>query len=66
MQAYAQIIDPKLSYDDLAGLGSRLTLPSGWTYRSRILDQDLVASASGEATIIQDDLQNTYQRLPGP
>ena len=45
---------------------SRLKLPPGWSYRSRILDQDLVASASGEATIIQDDLQNTYQRLPGP
>jgi hypothetical protein len=66
MQAYAQIIDPKLSYDDLAGLGSRLTMPPGWSYRARVLDQDLVASASGEATIIQDDLQNTYQRLPGP
>jgi hypothetical protein len=64
MQAYAQIVDPKLDYDDLASLGSRLKLPSGWSYRSRVLDQDLVASASGEATIIQDDLQDTYQRLP--
>jgi hypothetical protein len=26
----------------------------------------VVASASGAATIIQDDLQNTYQRLLGP
>ena len=65
MQSYAQIVDPNLRYDDLAGLGSRLKPPTGWQYRSRTLTADLVAPSKGEAHVIQDELQNTYQRLPG-
>jgi hypothetical protein len=64
MQAYSQIVDPSLSYNDLAGLGSRLKLPAGWQYKTRILDQDLVAQAVGQAEIVQDELQNTYQLTP--
>jgi hypothetical protein len=64
MQSYSQIVDPNLRYADLATLGSHLKLPKGWQYRSRTLTADLVAQARGEAHIIQDDLQNTYQRLP--
>jgi len=63
MQAYAQIVDPKLSIDQLATLGDRLKLPDGWSYRVRTLEQDLEMVASGEATIVQDELQNTYQRF---
>lgn len=66
MQSYAQIVDPNLAYNDLAALGSRLKPPKGWQYRSRTLTADLVAPAVGEAHVIQDELQNTYQRLPGP
>jgi hypothetical protein len=66
MQSYSQIVDPSLGYTDLAALGSRLKPPKGWQYRSRTLTADLVAPARGEAHIIQDELQNTYQRLPGP
>ena len=66
MQSYSQIADPSLAYADLAALGSRLKPPKGWQYRSRTLTADLVAPARGEAHIIQDELQNTYQRLPGP
>ena len=64
MQAYSQIVDPSLSYADLAGLGSRLKLPDGWQYRTRMLDQDLVAQAVGQAEVVQDELQNTYQLTP--
>jgi hypothetical protein len=64
MQAYSEIVDPNLSYADLEALASRLKLPQGWQYRSRALEQDLVARSTGEAHIIQDELQNTYQRLP--
>jgi hypothetical protein len=64
MQSYSQIVDPNLRYADLATLGSHLKLPKGWQYRSRTLTADLVAQARGEAHIIQDGLQNTYQRLP--
>jgi hypothetical protein len=63
MQAYSQEVDPTLSYAALAALGERLKPPTGWRYRSRILDADLVADASGEAHIIQDELRNTYQRI---
>lgn len=62
MQAYSQIRDPSLSIGDLSSLSSRLALPEGWTYRSRKLKRDLTLTARGSATIIQDDLLNTYQR----
>lgn len=62
MQSYAQIIDPALSASDLPGLASRLRLPSGWSYRARTLDALLVVTTPGMATVIQDDLQNSYSR----
>jgi hypothetical protein len=64
MQAYSQIRDPELAIGDLRSLGERLELPLGWRYRSHRLRDDLVLRARGEATIVQDELQNTYQRLP--
>ena len=64
MQSYSQIRDPQLTMAQLRGLGSRLTLPEGWTYGSRRLHRDLTLTARGSATIIQDDLTNTYQLLP--
>ncbi|HYB02289.1 MAG TPA: hypothetical protein VED37_18850 [Ktedonobacteraceae bacterium] len=33
-----------------------------WHYRVRTLDQDYVMQATGEVQVIQDDLENTYQR----
>ena len=63
MQAYSQIVDKTLSYDDLATLGSRLKLPSGWRYTTTTPDQNLVLGAKGKATVIQDDFDNTYQKL---
>lgn len=70
MQAYSQIKDPSLSKKDLPGLGKRLDLPDGWKYRKRKLKRDLVLKFKGAATILQDELQNTYQlakvaRKPG-
>jgi hypothetical protein len=61
MQSYAQIKDPKLTIGKLGSLGSRLTLPPGWRYRTRTLKRPLVLRAKGKATILQDELQNTYQ-----
>jgi hypothetical protein len=70
MQAYAQIKDRSLSIGKLRALGRRLDLPEGWRYRSRVLRRPLAVGANGEATIVQDELQNTYQlatttRKPG-
>jgi hypothetical protein len=62
MISYAQFVDASLTEADLAGLGERLDLPEGWTYESRVLDADLQLRAIGLTTVIQDELQNTYQR----
>lgn len=62
MQSYAQIVDASLVEADLPGLGARLTLPTGWQYRARTLDAPLVVRTPGEATVVQDELQNTYSR----
>lgn len=64
MQAYSQIRDPGLELGELPSLGDRLQLPAGWRYRTHRLARDLVLRARGEATIVQDELLNTYQRLP--
>ncbi len=64
MQAYSQIVDPSLAMRDLKSLGDRLELPQGWSYRARKLDEPLTLRAAGSATILQDELKNTYQRLP--
>jgi hypothetical protein len=62
MQSYSQIINPQLSIDDLPKLGQLLKLPSGWVYSSRVLTQDLSLIAQGAAYVLQDDLENSYQR----
>jgi hypothetical protein len=61
MQSYAQIQDPGLTLAQLPRLGARLDLPPGWSYRTRVLRRALTLGADGRATILQDDLQNTYQ-----
>jgi hypothetical protein len=63
MQAYAEIVDKTLIYADLPALGARLKLPSGWRYSSMVPDNDLVLGAQGKATVVQDELENTYQKL---
>lgn len=66
MQSYSQIKDPTLTIDDLPSLGERLELPEGWAFRVRTLTDELeVLSSEGVATVIQDELQNTYQLVLG-
>ena len=62
MQSFAQITDPALTEADLPGLGARLSLPTGWRYQVRVLTAPLEVRSNGAATVVQDDLQNTYQR----
>jgi hypothetical protein len=63
MQSYTEMTDKSLSYADLPALGSRLKLPAGWRYETMTPDADLVLGAQGKATIVQDDLDDTYQKL---
>jgi hypothetical protein len=62
MQAYAQIIDKTLVYADLPSLGARLKSPAGWRYTTTVPDKDLIAGASGKATVIQDEFEEARLR----
>ncbi|MGF3021427.1 hypothetical protein ACQVP2_01180 [Methylobacterium aquaticum] len=64
MQSYSQIVNTTQTLDDLAGLGTRLKLPRGWTYATHVLSKDEDLVATGVAHVLQDDFLNTYQRLP--
>jgi hypothetical protein len=65
MQSYSQKLDPTQTIDTLAGLGSVLQLPAGWTFTSEVLAADLavLSDDAGLATVIQDEFQNTYQLI---
>lgn len=64
MASYSQAVDPDLSVEDLAGLGERLTLPEGWRFRVRTLDQDLsLVSGDKGASVVIDELGNRYRRF---
>ena len=66
MQTWSQIVDPNLSRADLAGLGDRLKLPTGWTYHSRVLSETLrVDTTTKAAEVLQDDLTNSYSLVTG-
>ncbi|WDE00296.1 haloalkane dehalogenase [Thalassomonas actiniarum] len=65
MQSFSRITDPDLQIDDLKSLGDSLNLPAGWTFSSRVLSERLEVSAvNGIASVIKDDLDNSYQLLP--
>jgi len=45
----------------LDSLGDKLALPEVWSYRSRILDEELVVDTTDhDATVLQDEFENTY------
>ncbi len=63
MQSYSLQADPTQTIDTLSSIGERLALPAGWSFSSRVLDEPLeLLSTDRVATVVRDDLQNTYQR----
>jgi hypothetical protein len=61
MQSWSQQVDPSLDEADLADLGSRLELPDGWTFLTRIADQPVrVETLDSPAQVLQDELRNSY------
>jgi hypothetical protein len=61
MQAYCIGVDANLNQDNLADLAGRLALPEGWSFRTRVLDEELVVDTTATiATVLQDELENTY------
>ena len=61
MQALCIGVDPTMSEPSLASLGDRLAMPKGWTYRSRVLAEELIVDTTETiATVLQDELENSY------
>jgi len=65
MQALSHAIDPNQALDSLGGLGTRLAVPSGWSFsnRTQATALRLLSDGLGVATVVQDELANTYQRV---
>jgi hypothetical protein len=50
-----------MSVESLDTLGERLAMPEGWSYRSRVLTEDLIIDTTGSpATVLQDEFENSY------
>ncbi len=61
LQARCVGVEPGMTEESLANLGERLALPEGWSYRTRVLDAELVVDTSATlATVVQDEFENTY------
>ena len=63
MQSFSMQVDPKQTISSLPTLGSRLHLPQGWKFRVVKPEADLTLEAKGKAIVLQDDLENSYQRI---
>ena len=63
MQSFSMQVDPKQTISSLPTLGSRLHLPQGWKFRVVQPEADLTLEAKGRAIVLQDDLENSYQRI---
>ena len=61
MQALCVGVDPTMSVESLDTLGERLAMPEGWSYRSRVLTEDLIIDTTTSlATVLQDEFENSY------
>jgi hypothetical protein len=65
MQEYTKDVDPTLTLDNLAQVGSKLkNLPKGWKFETKVLSKELSLNTDrcdGWAAIIRDELHCTYQ-----
>ena len=61
MQARCIGVDPTISEESLDTLGDKLSLPAGWSYRVRVLSEELVVDTTAHvATVLQDEFENSY------
>ena len=61
MQALCTGVDPTMSPESLLTLGERLELPDGWSYRTRVLEEELIVDTTSTiATVLQDEFENSY------
>ncbi|TNE48110.1 MAG: alpha/beta fold hydrolase [Deltaproteobacteria bacterium] len=62
MQTFNHSVESDLTLSNLAQLDTRLTLPDGWSFKATKLTEKLVLTAKGQATVLRDNFQNTYQK----
>lgn len=61
MQALCMGVDGSMCEEILPTLGARLQMPSGWSYRVRILEEELIVDTTQSlATVLQDEFENSY------
>ena len=61
MQALCLGVDPAMAEAACPSLGGRLAMPHGWSYRTRVLEEELVVDTTGKvATVLQDEFENSY------
>ena len=61
MQALCIGVDPSMTPESLLTLGERLALPEGWSYRTRVLEEELIVDTTATiATVLQDEFENSY------
>ncbi len=61
LQARCVGVDAQMTEESLPTLEARLSLPTGWSYRSRVLDNELVIDTTATlATVVQDEFENSY------
>jgi len=61
MQAYCVGVDPATDEASLRTLGGRLSPPAGWSYRVRILEEELVVDTTATvAIVVQDEFEHSY------
>ena len=67
MQSASLAVDPHNTVDTLPTLGERLSLPEGWQFRVRTLEEELVMAVTFDDdppnTIVLDEFENNYQRV---
>jgi hypothetical protein len=62
IQAYSQAVDDSITINNLKSLDTKLDVPAGWKYETRVLDEDFSISEP-KATLIGDELGNSYLRI---
>lgn len=63
MTSFTDYINPSLTLENLKDMGSSLTLPTGWKYRTRIIDKQIVIRTTAPAYLfvgLFDEFSNYY------
>ncbi|MEO1449126.1 MAG: hypothetical protein AAFV07_06330 [Bacteroidota bacterium] len=63
MQSYTTMVKGDLTIDALENLGQVLDVPDGWRFESEVLEEELELTSLGDAIVIQDELENSYQKM---